>query len=165
MSDGAEGRLIAGTTGAPEGTGTVGTRPAPPFFPCFDGLRVIGVVFVVACHVGFVTGATLQTSWGEYLAHPDLAPALFFFISGFLLYRAYIAANFDGRRPLPTGAFWWRRALRIFPAYWVALTVLIFAFGLDVSGLHDIVVYYGLLQIYDTHRFLGGIQAMILRPH
>ena len=53
--------------------------------------------------------------------------------------------------------FWWRRALRIFPAYWLALTVLIVVFGLHVSGLHDLVIYYGLLQIYDTHRFLGAI--------
>jgi peptidoglycan/LPS O-acetylase OafA/YrhL len=56
-----------------------------------------------------------------------------------------------------TGLFWWRRALRIFPAYWLALTVLIVAFGLHVSGFRDYVTYYGLLQIYDTHRFLGAI--------
>jgi peptidoglycan/LPS O-acetylase OafA/YrhL len=58
---------------------------------------------------------------------------------------------------MPAGAFWWRRLLRVVPAYWVALTVLIIGFGLHVSGPHDIVIYYGLLQIYDTHRFLGAI--------
>jgi len=128
-----------------------------PHFPCFDGLRALAVIGVIACHVAFVTGATVQTRYGDYLAHPDLAPALFFFISGFLLYRVYVAGNFAGRAPMPVGAFWWRRVLRIIPAYWLALTVLIIAFGLPVSGPHDIVVYYGLVQIYDTHRFLGAI--------
>lgn len=128
-----------------------------PHFPCFDGLRALAVIGVIASHVGFVTGATAQTRWGDYLAHPDLAPALFFFISGFLLYRVYVAGNFAGRGPMPVGAFWWRRVLRVFPAYWLALTVLIVAFGLQVSGPRDIVVYYGLVQIYDTHRFLGAI--------
>jgi peptidoglycan/LPS O-acetylase OafA/YrhL len=135
----------------------VPTRASGPFFPCFDGLRAIGVMSVLAAHVGFVTGVEAQKSWGDYLAHPDLAPALFFFISGFLLYRAYVAGNFAGRDPMAVGAFWWRRLLRVVPAYWIALTVLIVAFGLHVSGLHDIVIYYGLLQIYDTRRFLGAI--------
>ncbi len=133
------------------------TKASAPFFPCFDGLRAIGVMSVVAAHVGFVTGVEAQKSWGDYLAHPDLAPALFFFISGFLLYRAFVAGNFAGRDPMPVGAFWWRRLLRVVPAYWLALTVLIVGFGLHVSGPHDIVIYYGLLQIYDTHRFLGAI--------
>jgi peptidoglycan/LPS O-acetylase OafA/YrhL len=135
----------------------VPTEATAPFFPCFDGLRALGVMSVVAAHVGFVTGVEAQRSWGDYLAHPDLAPALFFFISGFLLYRVFVAGNFAGHEPMPLGAFWWRRLLRVVPAYWLALTVLIVAFGLHVSGLHDVVIYYGLLQIYDTRRFLGAI--------
>ena len=157
MSDGAEGRLIAGTAGASAGTGPVGTKSAAPFFPCFDGLRTIAVLSAIMTHVGFVTGATAQARYGVSIAHLEIGPALFFLISGFLLYRTYVVGSFAGREPMPARLFWWRRALRIFPAYWLALTVLIVAFGLHVSGLHDIVVYYGLLQIYDTHRFLGAI--------
>ena len=105
---------MTGATGAHAGAVTP-ARATGPHFPCFDGLRALGVMSVIAAHVGFVTGATAQTSWGDYLAHPDLAPALFFFISGFLLYRVYVAGNFAGREPMPVGAFWWRRLLRIFP--------------------------------------------------
>jgi peptidoglycan/LPS O-acetylase OafA/YrhL len=149
---------VAATTASTPGSAPAGTQPpARPHFPCFDGLRALGVMGVVAAHVGFVTGATAQSRWGDYVAHPELAPPLFFFISAFLLYRVYVAANFAGGSPMPVAAFWWRRLLRILPAYWLALTVLIVAFGLHVSGPHDIVIYYGLLQIYDTHRFLGAI--------
>jgi peptidoglycan/LPS O-acetylase OafA/YrhL len=145
------------TPGAPGPQASGGQPAARPNFPCFDGLRTIAVVSAIMTHVGFVTGATEQARYGRYLAHLEIGPALFFLISGFLLYRAYVADNFAGREPMRTGLFWWRRALRIFPAYWLALTVLIVAFGLRVSGFRDYVTYYGLLQIYDTHRFLGAI--------
>ncbi len=144
-------------TTAPSASPGPGVRVRGTYFPCFDGLRTIAVLSAIMTHVGFVTGATEQASYGEYLAHLEIGPALFFLISGFLLYRSYVAGNFTGRVPLRAGPFWWRRMLRIFPAYWLALTVLIVAFGLKVSGPRDIVTYYGLLQIYDTHRFLGAI--------
>jgi peptidoglycan/LPS O-acetylase OafA/YrhL len=152
---GASGRLL---TGAAAASSTAPAQaPARPYFPCFDGLRTIAVLSAIATHVGFVTGGTAQARYGVYLAHLEIGPALFFLISGFLLYRAYVAASFAGREPMRVAAFWWRRALRIFPAYWLALTVLVFVFGLHVSGTRDIVTYYGLLQIYDTRRFLGAI--------
>lgn len=156
MSDGEQGRLTTSAAGGTDGPLPVGSEPAVRF-PCFDGLRALGVVTVIASHVGFVTGATAQTRWGDYLAHLDVAPAMFFFISAFLLYRTFVASNFAGKSPIPAGVFWWRRLLRVFPAYWLALTVLMLFFGLHISGRRDIVVYYLLLQIYDTHRFLGGI--------
>jgi peptidoglycan/LPS O-acetylase OafA/YrhL len=148
----------SGETVAADAQGRM-TAPAAerPHFPCFDGLRTIAVLSAIMTHVGFVTGATAQAHYGVYLAHLEIGPALFFLISGFLLYRTYVAGSFTDRGPVPAGQFWWRRALRIFPAYWLALTVLIVAFGLHVSGLRDLVTYYGLLQIYDTHRFLGAI--------
>ena len=47
---------------------------------------------------------------------------MFFLISGFLLYRPFVAARLRGE-PMPfVGAYAWRRFLRIVPAYWVALT-------------------------------------------
>jgi peptidoglycan/LPS O-acetylase OafA/YrhL len=154
---------MTGAADAPAGASTTGLpaaatqRAARPHFPCFDGLRTIAVLSAIMTHVGFVTGATAQSRYGVYIAHLEIGPALFFLISGFLLYRTYVAGSFAGREPLRAGLFWWRRALRIFPAYWLALTVLIVVFGLHVSGPHDLFIYYGLLQIYDTHRFLGAI--------
>jgi peptidoglycan/LPS O-acetylase OafA/YrhL len=153
VSDGADGRVMTGAAGA----APVAVR-ARPHYPCFDGLRTIAVLSAIMTHVGFVTGATEQSRhYGEYLAHLEIGPALFFLISGFLLYRPYISAHVADRAPLSAVPFWWRRVLRIFPAYWLALTALIVAFGLPVHGPRDVITYYGLIQIYDTHRFLGGI--------
>jgi peptidoglycan/LPS O-acetylase OafA/YrhL len=143
---------------SPAGSQTEASKPrARPHFPCFDGLRTIAVLCAIMTHVGFVTGATEQARYGAYLARLDIGVTVFFVVSGFLLYRPFAAAHLDGTPWLRWRDFWWRRALRIFPAYWLALTVLIVGFGLHVSGGRDIVTYYGLLQIYDTHRFLGAI--------
>ena len=44
-------------------------------------------------------------------------------LSGFLLFRPW-ALNAATGRPRPrTGRYLWRRALRILPAYWVAVVV------------------------------------------
>lgn len=134
-----------------------GARVSRPRFPCFDGLRAIAVFAAIATHVGYVTGASAEASYRNYTANLEIGPAIFFMISAFLLYYSYVSDSYDDREPLRATNFWWRRLLRVVPAYWVALTGLIVLFNLHVSGLHDVVIYYGFLQIYDTQRFLGGI--------
>lgn len=48
---------------------------------------------------------------------------VFFVISGFLLYRPFVAGDMAGRGTPRTLTFYRRRVLRIFPAYWFALAV------------------------------------------
>ena len=51
----------------------------------------------------------------------DFGVTLFFLLSGFLLFRPWALARAD-RRPAPAAkAYLWRRALRILPAYWLAV--------------------------------------------
>jgi len=50
---------------------------------------------------------------------------IFFLISGFLLYRPFIAHRTGGPPPPRFADFGKRRVLRIFPAYWLCLTVLL----------------------------------------
>jgi peptidoglycan/LPS O-acetylase OafA/YrhL len=60
---------------------------------------------------------------------------LFFAISGFVIGRPFIERLLDGR-PLPRpGAYALRRAARIFPLYWLALTALIIIDG--SAGTHS----------------------------
>jgi peptidoglycan/LPS O-acetylase OafA/YrhL len=126
-------------------------------FSSFDGLRAIAALSILLLHLGFQTAATYTTRFGPYLARLDAGVPVFFLISGFLLYRPYAAAHLLDRPAVSTGPYFVRRAARIFPAYWVALTGIIVFFGLRLHGLRDWVTFYGLLQIYDTHRYLHGI--------
>jgi peptidoglycan/LPS O-acetylase OafA/YrhL len=81
-----------------------------------DGLRALAALSVVAFHVWLYTAPdpTLPTRegfWNRLLFEGRIGLVLFFVLSGFLLFRP----SYDLRR------YFTRRALRIAPAYWVAL--------------------------------------------
>lgn len=126
-------------------------------FPCFDGLRAIAATSVLLHHAGFQTGASFRGGVGPYLARFDAGVTVFFLISGFLLYRPFVVAHLSGGPVMPLRRFWRRRFLRIFPAYWVALTGVVLFFGVQLHGIRDWVTFYGLVQIYDSRRFFGAI--------
>ncbi|MCU1346400.1 MAG: acyltransferase 3 [Acidimicrobiia bacterium] len=127
-------------------------------FACFDGLRAIAALAVLVHHAGFDSGVTYR--WrivGDLLARGDIGVPIFFAISGFLLYRPYAAANAE-RTALPSaGGFYRRRFLRIFPAYWLALAVLVTFFGVSLGSGSDPVLYVTLAQIYRSRTALGGL--------
>lgn len=137
------------------------TPAIPPRFPAFDGLRAIAAITVVAIHTSFSTGLTTSTpSVGIYTARLDIGVAVFFLISGFLLYRPFVVAHLAGASRPRTGAFWVRRLLRIVPAYWVALFVtanLMHAESMGPGGWRGYVVHYLFLQIYFRNQLLTGI--------
>lgn len=137
-----------------------------PHFPCFDGLRTIAVSSAILQHVSFATGAAFFASYRDLVAHFELGPTLFFMISGFLLYRTFVAANFADRPMQPLGVFFRRRILRIFPGYWVALGIILVlhfvrgnhGFGtLEVDGAADVFRLATLTHIYSTESFFHGI--------
>jgi peptidoglycan/LPS O-acetylase OafA/YrhL len=61
---------------------------------------------------------------GRLLAHLNLGVTIFFLISGFLLYRPFIADRGGGAAAPGIGDYARRRFLRIYPAYSVVITVL-----------------------------------------
>lgn len=100
----------------------------------FDLIRLLAALQVVLVHAightGKATGSpTLYDQLGPFwqkgfdliLFIPGVP--IFFVISGFL-----IAMSFE-KHPADLGGFFWRRALRIFPALWVCLIVTIAALG------------------------------------
>jgi peptidoglycan/LPS O-acetylase OafA/YrhL len=133
-------------------------------FPCFDGLRAIAAGGVVLLHVALISGFTFREAdgVGPYFARGEAGVYLFFLISGYLLYRPFVAARFDQAASPGLRAYARRRALRIIPAYWVALTILAVVFDTrerhDISSLGDVIVYYGFLQIYFESTVVGGLQ-------
>jgi peptidoglycan/LPS O-acetylase OafA/YrhL len=74
--------------------------------------------------------------------------AVFFVISGFLLYRPFVAARLGGT-PVRARPYFRRRLLRIVPAYWFALTALALWPGLPGVFSRDWWLYYGFAQ--DAH--------------
>lgn len=125
------------------------------YFPSFEGLRALAALAVVVHHAASNAGQA-RAGW---LATPaavlDIGVSIFFVISGFLLYRPFVAAGAEGRRPTPARRFWWRRVLRIVPAYWAALTIL-WALGWISVGTQPW-RFYLFVQVYDPYTVIHGI--------
>src|SRR3954453_21555260 len=127
-------------------------------FALFDSLRGLAVLSVIGFHVASLTGRLSEGPFGRVMfVLGGEAVIVFFVISGFLLYRPFVAARAAGR-PLPrTGAFLFRRAFRIVPAYWVILTLLAIYPGLHGPFTEDWWRYYFFLQLYSPDTVLAGL--------
>ncbi|HMG25321.1 MAG TPA: acyltransferase [Acidimicrobiia bacterium] len=150
---------------SPEAVGGLGSTAQPVDapkrirFPCFDGFRAIAAISVLVTHVAYLSGFNTRSALGAFTARMDVGVAVFFLISGFLLYRPFVAARYDDRPREATRAYFWRRALRIFPAYWLALTITIFVLHVpsDVPSAKDLLLYYSLTHLYSLGNIFGPI--------
>lgn len=131
--------------------------PGNPRFPLFDGLRALAALSVLVYHVGFYSRANEgEAGLSPFLARLNVGVAVFFVISGFLLYRPLLHGRVAGR-PVRIRDYARRRVLRIVPAYWVALTVLAIVVGLPGVFTGRWWVYYGFGQDYSIHTETLGI--------
>ena len=128
-------------------------------FACFDGLRAIAALLVIAVHTAFVSGFTIHNSLGRYTARMDAGVDVFFVISGFLLYRRFAVAHLAGKSSPGVADFWKRRLRRIIPAYWIAFVIITYVMHADTvrNGWAALFVYLGFAQIYSPHYILTGI--------
>jgi len=94
------------------------------FLPAVEGMRACAAVGVVVTHVAFQTGHTGGIT-GRLFGRFDLAVAVFFALSGFLLWRGHAAAARGLRSVPPTGHYLRSRIVRIMPGYLVAVVVIL----------------------------------------
>ncbi|MBB1021145.1 acyltransferase, partial [Dietzia sp. E1] len=98
----------------------VGTLPsATGFAPALEGLRAVAAFAVLTTHVAFQTGSStgsfVHRVWGRF----DLSVAVFFALSGFLLWRAHAlhARRGGPGTARPAREYLRSRLVRILPAY------------------------------------------------
>ncbi len=131
-------------------------RPGKSTFPHLDGIRGLAALAILGYH-GVGGNYRSITGWVELGTALRSALPFFFFLSAFLLYRPYVAARLgDARRPA-LKTFWWRRILRIVPAYWVALTLITLTVGLPGVFGPDGWRYYAFVYVYSHHTVNGGL--------
>ena len=76
-----------------------------PRFPALDGLRAFAALAVVVFHAGqFTVSADAFGGWA--VSHLDSGVTIFFVLTGFLLYRPFLAAARDQAPPIPMRRFY-----------------------------------------------------------
>ncbi|WP_418001776.1 acyltransferase family protein [Mycobacterium sp. PDNC021] len=130
------------------------------FLPAVEGLRAAAALGVVLTHVALQTGYT-DGVVGRLLARFDLSVAVFFALSGFLLWRGHAAAA-HGLRAEPEAAPYYRsRLVRIMPAY--LLTVVVVLTLLPDARSADRTVWIAnltLTQVFVPKTLIAGLTQM-----
>ena len=131
-------------------------------FPLMDGTRALAALAVFGYHVGYITGTNgYSRPLGLFTGYLDVGVAIFFAVSGFLLYRQFLVARRSGRNRKLT-SYGRARVLRIVPAYWVALTLATIYPTLVGPFTHHWWLFYGFMQDYSKQAFNGLPQAWSL---
>jgi peptidoglycan/LPS O-acetylase OafA/YrhL len=103
----------------------VAPPPLHPRFPLTVGMRGIPAIAIIVGHAWFFTGGFggfTESIPNRLMVRMDGLVALFFLLSAFLLYRPMIAHRTGGPAAPRVGDYARRRFIRLYPAYWVALT-------------------------------------------
>jgi peptidoglycan/LPS O-acetylase OafA/YrhL len=127
-----------------------------------DGLRAAAALSIVVFHTtqaGYFHGA-----WATKLTiHLNAGVPLFFAISGFVLFRPYLAAYRLGAPRIGLRGYLVRRVVRIVPAYWTCLVIAGAAVSLPGVFTPAFFYFFGFLQIYSAgHVYQGLVVAWSL---
>jgi peptidoglycan/LPS O-acetylase OafA/YrhL len=129
---------------------SVAAPAAAARFTGVDGLRGLAALAILATHTGFAAGRSLRNDLpAALLGRFDFGVAVFFVISGFVLYRPAVARSFGGEAEPSLWSFWRRRLVRILPALWLMVSVTLVVLDPHRARLSDWLHYLLLIQVYD----------------
>ncbi len=98
------------------------------------GLRGMTALLVLGTHAAFATGKLSHGYLGVMSARLEVGVPIFFVLSGFLLFRPWVRASALGTVAPPVGAYFWRRARRIMPAYVMTVLIAFVVFAFYSAG-------------------------------
>lgn len=128
-----------------------------PRFGRLDGVRAVAALLVLLTHVSFVTRANIEHPLGPELARLNTGVSVFFVLSGFLLYRPFVAARLQGEEQPDAVPYLWRRLLRIYPAYWLALAAVVALGPATIPDAQSFLLWTSLANAFSPEHFLGPL--------
>ena len=132
------------------------TQASRPRLAGLDGLRAMAAFSVVVYHVSLTCGWTRFGALAPILAEFKAGVGLFFVISGCVLWLPWTRALATGSALPDARRYVDRRARRILPGYWIALSALALLPSGPALGAETF-RYYGLAQIYSGDTVFGGL--------
>lgn len=114
-----------------------------PKFPAFDGIRAVAALLVILSHCpqaldSRVYNAIWQVNQQARMAY--VALDVFFVVSGFFITRLLLRERFETGSISFTN-FYMRRALRIFPVYYLTVFACIIIFRFDTADTVSLLTY------------------------
>ena len=130
-------------------------------YDALDGVRALAAYAVMATHVGFEAARSFGPgAVAPWLSRLDLAVPIFLMLSGFLLYRPFLIDKARSGPAPDIARFYWRRALRVLPAYWVTVTVTLALLTTSSTGPATWASYLTLTEIYDGRDHDSSLSQM-----
>jgi peptidoglycan/LPS O-acetylase OafA/YrhL len=139
-------------------------REATGRYPELTSIRALAAGAVLATHAAYWTGHYVRGDYTLVFARLDFGVALFFVLSGFLLFRSWVAALNNRSAPPSVPRYFRHRAHRILPAYWIAVLVAFAVVPSDTAtGPKSLLRSLTLTQVYGgNYQHLGLTQMWSL---
>ncbi|MGV0717419.1 acyltransferase [Mycolicibacterium sp. XJ662] len=121
------------------------------------GIRAVAALLVMATHAAYTTGKYPQGYVGLVYSRMEIGVPIFFVLSGFLLFGAWVKAAAEDRPPPSSRRYAWRRVRRIMPAYVVTVLAAYLVYHFRTAGPNPGHTWEGLFrnltltQIYTDH--------------
>jgi peptidoglycan/LPS O-acetylase OafA/YrhL len=101
--------------------------------PALDGIRIIAATAVIGVHVRLALGDRVFGYWGGLFEELSVGVAIFFVLSGFVVFQPWVRAAAAGAPAPDPAAFLVRRFARIVPACWIVIAVCLIVLGSDIT--------------------------------
>ncbi|MDJ0395566.1 acyltransferase [Rhodococcus sp. G-MC3] len=134
--------------------------PLHGFIPSLEGMRAFAAIGIIVTHVAFQTGAASSPVVGRIWGRFDLTVAIFFALSGFLLWRPHAAQARGQGSAQPILKYLFSRAVRILPAYWVVVTLVLMFLPNTGGGWRVWAANLSLTQVFVPLTLTEGMTQM-----
>ena len=128
-------------------------RRAAERMPALEGLRAVFAIGVVLLHVWMYTDADrhARTLTDMLISELRLGVVLFFALSGFLLWRPWLAAAMNGARRPDARRYALRRVFRVLPLYYLVGVVCFVLLGPDHPRVPDLAQTVSLVTLTQNY--------------
>ena len=114
--------------------------------PALTGVRAVAALLVVATHAAFATGKLTHGYVGAIYARLEIGVALFFVLSGFLLFRPWVVAAATGGTSPGLARYARHRLRRVMPGYLVTVLATFELYIVFTPGPNPAQTWHGLLR-------------------
>ena len=133
--------------------------------PALTGLRAVAALLVVATHAAFATGYLNHGYLGNVYARLEIGVAVFFVLSGFLLFGPWVRAAASAGAAPSVRRYTRHRLRRIVPAYAVAVIAAFALYTVFTPGPNPGQTWYGLLRYLTfTQVYTDNYVVTLLHP-